>query len=119
MGQLEKFIKHISTHSDTKKISFDGAIYTYKEIVFKSYALARYIENTGYKKVFFNLKNSPLSICLYLAGWIADIDLLVPINHRLISNELEQIIEPNSLFITDNIQNITKNHLQNNNVEKK
>ncbi|MGQ4005193.1 class I adenylate-forming enzyme family protein [Francisellaceae bacterium CB300] len=100
MNQIKEFLEKIHTHDIRKKIYFDGSEYTYSEILFKSFALARKLENYQTKKIFFNLKNSPLSICLYLASFIADIELIVPINPRLIASELEAILEPNSLFIT-------------------
>ncbi|BCD91116.1 AMP-binding protein [Francisella halioticida] len=72
----------------------------------KSYDLARLLESYGYKKIFFNLKNSPLSISLYIASWIADIDLFVPINPRLVDSELKSILEEDSLFITDKLSHL-------------
>ena len=99
MNQIKAFLDKINSHTD-KKIYFDDHEYTYKEILSKSFALARELEKYQTKKIFFNLKNSPLSICLYLASFIADIELIVPINPRLIASELEAILEPNSLFIT-------------------
>jgi acyl-coenzyme A synthetase/AMP-(fatty) acid ligase len=100
MTSVETFLQKISNHSRDSKIYFEDKSYTYKQIVDKSYDIARFIESQDYQKVFFNLKNTPLSFCLYIAGFIADIELLVPVNSRLIDQEMEQIIETNSLFFT-------------------
>ena len=98
MNQIKEFLDKINSHTD-KKIYFDELEYNYSEILSKSFALARKLETYQTKKIFFNLKNSPLSICIYLASFIADIELIVAINPRLITNEIEFILEPNSLFI--------------------
>ena len=100
MSTVETFLQKISNHSSESKIYFEDRAYTYKQMVDKSYDLARFLESQNYSKVFFNLKNSPLSFCLYIASWIAYIELLVPINPRLIDKEIEGIIEANSLFLT-------------------
>ncbi|MDE4967870.1 long-chain fatty acid--CoA ligase, partial [Francisella tularensis subsp. holarctica] len=71
-----------------------------------SYSLSRFLESYGYMKVYSNLKNSPLSVSLYIASWIAYIDLFVPINPRLVDNELASIVDGDSLFITDKISNL-------------
>ena len=116
MNQVKFFLQKISNHSKERVICFKNSQYSYSQIVDKSYDLARFIESHKYKKVFFNLKNSPLSICLYIASWIANIELLVPINPRLIDKELIDILESDSLFITDDniysteFQNKAKNH---------
>lgn len=101
MEHLRGFLGDTENHDKDIKIFFDDRQYTYYEILKKSYDLARLLESYGYKKVFSNLKNSPLSISLYLASWIADIDIFVPINPRLVDSELENILEKESLFITD------------------
>ena len=90
MTTVETFLQKISNHSNESKIYFEDRAYTYKQIVDKSYDLARFLESQNYSKVFFNLRNSPLSFCLYIASWIADIELLVPINPRLIDKEIER-----------------------------
>lgn len=101
MNQLRKFLDNIEKHSKDKGVLFNQKGISYQEILSKSYDLARLLEFYGYRKIFSNLKNSPLSISLYIASWIADIDLFVPINPRLIDSELEGILEEHSLLITD------------------
>ena len=101
MDQLRKFLNNIEKHSKNKGVFFNQKRISYQEVLAKSYDLARLLESYGYRKIFSNLKNSPLSISLYIASWIADIDLFVPINPRLIDSELEGILEERSLLITD------------------
>ncbi|KEI35790.1 O-succinylbenzoic acid--CoA ligase [Francisella sp. W12-1067] len=101
MPLVENFLQRVSSYSSQRKVYFEDQEYSYNQIVTKSYDLARLLESYKYKKVFFNLKNSPLTICLYLASWIAEIELVVPVNPRLIDKELEGILETNSLFLTD------------------
>lgn len=99
MSQLQKFLRKIESHNN-KYVYFENTKFTYSEIIDKSYALARVIEQHNRKKIFFNLKNSPLSICLYLASLIADVDFSIPINPRLVDSELVSILEPDSIFFT-------------------
>ncbi|MFV9931071.1 MAG: class I adenylate-forming enzyme family protein [Francisella endosymbiont of Hyalomma asiaticum] len=103
MNQLSKFLANIKNYGKNKYIFFENRKYKYVEILQKSYSLARFLESFGYRKIYSNLKNSPLSVSLYIASWIADIDLFVPINPRLVDNELAAIVEDDSLFITDKL----------------
>ncbi|QIW10118.1 class I adenylate-forming enzyme family protein [Francisella sp. LA112445] len=112
MSQLRNFLENIKNHNEDRYIFFANGKYSYKEILEKSYRLARFLESYKYKKIFSNLKNSPLSISLYIASWIADIDLFVPINPRLIDSELEGILEDNSLFITDKASHLELDKLE-------
>ncbi|ALB01737.1 AMP-binding protein [Francisella persica ATCC VR-331] len=103
MNQLSEFLEDIKNYGKNKYIFFENRKYKYVEILQKSYNLARFLESSGYRKIYSNLKNSPLSVGLYIASWIADIDLFVPINPRLVDNELAAIVEDDSLFITDKL----------------
>ena len=103
MNQLSEFLVNIKNYGKNKYIFFENRKYKYVEILQKSYSLARFLESSGYRKIYSNLKNSPLSVSLYIASWIADIDLFVPINPRLVYNELAAIVEDDSLFITDKL----------------
>ncbi|OIN83495.1 class I adenylate-forming enzyme family protein [Francisella sp. TX07-6608] len=111
MIQLDKFLANIKNYGKNNYIFFEDKKYDYVEILQKSYSLARFLESYGYRKVYSNLKNSPLSVSLYIASWIADIDLFVPINPRLVDNELAAIVDGDSLFITDKISNLEVNKL--------
>ncbi|MDE4976371.1 long-chain fatty acid--CoA ligase, partial [Francisella tularensis subsp. holarctica] len=75
---------------------FEDKRYDYVEILQISYSLARFFESYGYRKVYSNLKNSPLSVSLYISSWIADIDLYVQINPRIVDNELAAIEDVDS-----------------------
>ncbi|WP_150467378.1 class I adenylate-forming enzyme family protein [Francisella sp. SYW-9] len=112
MSQLRNFLENIRSYNKDKYIFFANEKYSYKEILEKSYDLARLLESYKYRKIFSNLKNSPLSISLYIASWIADIDLFVPINPRLVDSELEGILEDNSLFITDKLSHLESDRLK-------
>ncbi|AEE26267.1 class I adenylate-forming enzyme family protein [Francisella hispaniensis] len=111
MKQLSKFLANIKSYGKNNYIFFENKKYDYVEILQKSYSLARFLESCGERKIYSNLKNSPLSVSLYIASWIADIDLFVPINPRLVDNELAAIIEDDSLFITDKMSNLEVNKL--------
>ncbi|QIV96087.1 acyl-CoA synthetase (AMP-forming)/AMP-acid ligase II [Allofrancisella inopinata] len=117
MSLVENFLQRVSSYSSQHKVYFEDQEYSYNQIVAKSYDLARLLESYKYKKAFFNLKNSPLTICLYLASWIAEIELVVPINPRLIDKELEGILESNSLFLTDKKSFELTEFYQKNNIE--
>ncbi|APC91581.1 MULTISPECIES: class I adenylate-forming enzyme family protein [Francisella] len=103
MKQLSEFLANIKNYGKNNYIFFENRRYNYAEILQSSYRLARVLESYQYRKIYSNLKNSPLSVSLYIASWIADIDLFVPINPRLVTNELAAIVEDDSLFITDKI----------------
>ncbi|MED7788550.1 class I adenylate-forming enzyme family protein [Francisella sp. 19X1-34] len=112
MSQLRNFLANIKSHNDDRHIFFANKKYSYREILYKAYDLARLLESYKYKKIFSNLKNSPLSISLYIASWIADIDLFVPINPRLVDSELQGILEEQSLFITDKLSHLELDELE-------
>ncbi|MEY8702043.1 class I adenylate-forming enzyme family protein [Francisella philomiragia] len=111
MHQVRDFLANIDKYGKNTYIYFDDTRYSHYEILQKSYSLARFLESSGSKKIYSNLKNSPLSVSLYIASWIADIDIFVPINPRLVDNELAAIIEDDSLFITDKIFSLEVNKL--------
>ncbi|KFJ43590.1 acyl--CoA ligase [Francisella philomiragia] len=111
MHQLRDFLANIEKYGKDTYIYFDNTKYSYYEILQKSYSLSRFLESCSYRKIYSNLKNSPLSVSLYIASWIADIDIFVPINPRLVDNELVAIIEDDSLFITDKISSLEVNKL--------
>ncbi|MED7818868.1 MULTISPECIES: class I adenylate-forming enzyme family protein [unclassified Francisella] len=112
MSQLKKFFENIENHHKSKGLFFGENKFLYQDLLSKSYDLARLLESYSYRKVFSNLKNSPLSITLYIASWIADIDFFVPINPRLVDAELGGILEENSLFITDKLCQLELNELE-------
>ncbi|GMN88653.1 class I adenylate-forming enzyme family protein [Francisella sciaenopsi] len=111
MHQLRDFLANIEKYDRNTYIYFDDTRYSHYEILQKSYSFARFLESFGYRKIYSNLKNSPLSVSLYIASWIANIDIFVPINPRLVDNELAAIIEDDSLFITDKISSLEVNKL--------
>ncbi|MBK2095080.1 acyl--CoA ligase [Francisella philomiragia] len=111
MHQLRDFLANIEKYGKDTYIYFDNTKYSYYEILQKSYSLSRFLESCSYRKIYSNLKNSPLSVSLYIASWIADIDIFVPINPRLVDNELAAIVEDDSLFITDKISSLEVNKL--------
>ena len=111
MKQLRKFLENIKNYGKNNYIFFENKKYDYVQILEKSYSLARFLESCGERKIYSNLKNSPLLVSLYIASWIADIDLFVPINPRLVDNELAAIVEDDSLFITDKISGLEVNKL--------
>ncbi|APC97836.1 class I adenylate-forming enzyme family protein [Francisella frigiditurris] len=117
LSYIDTFFKKIASHLEDRKITFKNEEYSYKEILDRGYILASWINGKAHKKVFFNFKNSHNTISLYLAGMIADIEYLIPINPRLVTHELENILEEKSLFITDKIDNDLKLFCKKNNIE--
>ena len=60
----ERSFKYLENPSDDvqKKVYFGDYKYTYKEILSKSFALARELEKYQTKEIFFNLKNCEIII---------------------------------------------------------
>ena len=106
MNPLNALIADLDNRHDRRNI-FDGQSFSYHDLIQYSKRLTTWLLGEKCHCAMFTLKNSPLNIALYLAGWQAGIDL-IPVNPRLIGHELIEIINrhpPSVLFIEKVQQN--------------
>ena len=101
------FLKHLKSFNKKPVFIFKKQSYSYNNLVTDSITVAKWIKKNKYNRLMFTLNNSPLSLCLYLGCWLSETNVY-PINPRLISNEIINIIKtvhPDALLIEHNQTN--------------
>ncbi|WP_119342830.1 class I adenylate-forming enzyme family protein [Facilibium subflavum] len=87
----EKFLAYLKDLKEKPAIIYHAHSISYQQLFEYAYRLSAWLMKKAKHQVMFATENSPLNICLYLAGWLAK-KTIFAVNPRLTANELLQII---------------------------
>ena len=88
---ISGFFKHLQYLENKTVFVYKNKNFSYQWLLKNSKKLASWLNLHRFTVLMFTTKNSPLTALLYLGGWLACRSIF-PINPRLISHELIQII---------------------------
>lgn len=88
---ISAFLDHLQSWHHKTVFIYAGKVFSYQWLVKAAKQMAGWLVNNQYTALMFTTKNSPLTALLYLGGWLSSCKLY-PVNPRLISHEVIQII---------------------------
>ena len=111
MKNINDLLKHLNLLNNKPAMIYNKTTYYYYDLYQFCISISNWILIKKYNSIMFSLKNSHLTVALYLSAWKSNAHCF-PINPRLTTNELIEIIEdskkkPSTLMI-ENEQNSVK-----------